>query len=128
MRKSKEYVLDSSAIYSLIINLEDKVIDVFKESLTSSLAFYEIGNILWKKKREDLTDMFIKILKFVDAEDVKLNKEIVSLSINENLTYYDATFLYLSKKYGIKLVSDDKDLLRKGAIASSEIVEIYKDE
>ena len=125
---TKKYVLDSSAIYSLIVNLEDKVIDIFKESLTSSLAFYEIGNILWKKKRKDLTDKFIKILNFVDVEDVKLNEEIVSLSINENLTYYDATFLYLSKKYGIKLVSDDKDLLRKGAIASSKIVEMYKDE
>jgi len=125
---NKKYVLDSSAIYSLIINLEDKVIDVFRESLTSSLAFYEIGNILWKKKREDLANKFVKILNFVEVEDVRLNKDIVSLSINKNLTYYDATFLYLSKKYGIKLVSDDKDLLRKGAIASSEIVEMYKDE
>jgi len=125
---TKKYVLDSSAIYSLIINLEDKVIDVFKESLTSSLTFYEIGNILWKKKQENLTDKFIKVLNFIDVEDVRLNKDIVSLSINENLTYYDTTFLYLSKKYGLKLVSDDKDLIRKGAIPSNKIVEMYKNE
>jgi len=78
-------------------------------------------------KREDLTDMFIKVLSFIEVEDVRLNKEIVSLSIKENLTYYDATFLYLSKKYGLKLVSDDKELQRKRAIPSNEIVEIYKD-
>jgi len=125
---SKKFVLDSSAIISLIMNMKDKAIDIFKESLTSTLAFYEIGNFLWKNKLENLTDHFIKVLNFIETEDVKLNKEIVNLSINENLTYYDATFLYLSKKYGIKLVSDDKDLLRKGAITSNEVVEMYKDE
>jgi len=103
------------------------VIDVFKESITSTLVFYEIGNILSKIKREDLTDMFIKVLSFIQVEDVRLNKEIVSLSIKENLTYYDATFLYLSKKYGLKLVSNDRELQRKSAIPSNEIVEIYKD-
>jgi len=124
---NKKYVLDSSAIYSLIEKLGGKVIDVFKESITSTLAFYEIGNILSKMKREDLTDMFIKVLSFIQVEDVRLNKEIVSLSIKENLTYYDATFLYLSEKYGLKLVSDDKDLQRKSAIPSIKIVEMYKD-
>ena len=123
---NKKYVLDSSAIYSLIENLGGKVIDIFKESVTSTLAFYEIGNILWKRKREDLADMFIKVLSFIDVEDERLNKEVVSLSIKENLTYYDATFLYLSKKYGLKLVSDDKDLIRKGAIPSNKIIEMYK--
>ena len=124
---NKKYVLDSSAIYSLIENLGGKVINIFKDSMTSTLVFYEIGNILWKRKREDLTEIFIEVLSFIDVEDVRLNKEIVSLSIKENLTYYDATFLYLSKKYGIKLVSDDKDLLRKGAIPSDKIVDTYKD-
>ena len=124
---SKKYVLDSSAIISLTINTEEIAIDIFKESLTSTLAFYEIGNFLWKNKLENLTDQFIKVLNFIEAENVGLNKEIVSLSIKENLTYYDATFLYLSKKYGLKLVSDDKDLVKKGAIPSTKIVEIYKD-
>jgi len=123
---NKKNVLDSSAIYSLIEELGGKVIDVFKESITSTLAFYEIGNILWKKKLEDLTEMFIKVMSFIEVEDVRLNKEIVSLSMKENLTYYDAVFLYLSRKHGLKLVSDDKDLIRKGAIPSSKIAEIYK--
>jgi len=123
---NKKYVLDSSAIYSLIENLGGKVINIFKDSMTSTLAFYEIGNILWKRKREDLTEMFVEVLSFIEVEDVRLNKEIVGLSIKENLTYYDAIFLYLSKKYGLKLVSDDKDLIRKGAIPSIKIAEIYK--
>jgi len=123
---SKKYVLDSSAIISLTANKEEIAINIFKESLTSTLALYEVGNFLWKNKLEDLTDEFIKVFKFIEVENVGLNKEIVGLSIKENLTYYDATFLYLSKKYGLKLVSDDKDLIRKGAIPSIKIAEIYK--
>lgn len=38
-----KYVLDSSAIVNLISKLGNKSIDVFKESLSSNLAYYEIG-------------------------------------------------------------------------------------
>ncbi|MFP3218601.1 MAG: hypothetical protein RXQ99_08415 [Acidianus sp.] len=41
-----KYVLDTSAIVNLISRLGNKSIDLFKESLTTDLAYYEIGNFL----------------------------------------------------------------------------------
>lgn len=116
-----KYVLDSSAIINLTENLEDRVIDVFKDSVTASLALYEIGNYLWRIRRPNLITDFINILKFIKIEEVGLNEEVLRLAIKEKLTYYDAVYLFLSKKYGLQLVSDDNDLIQKGAKRSSEI-------
>ena len=116
-----KYVLDSSAIINLILRLKDRAIPIFEESLTATLAFYEIGNFLWKVKRTDLVDDFAKVLKFIRVEDLGLSREVLDLASKEGLTYYDAVYLYLSREHGIQLVSDDKDLIMKGAITSDSL-------
>lgn len=117
-----KYVLDTSAIINLISRLGNKSIDLFKESLTTDLAYYEIGNFLWKIGREDLIKDFLNVLKFIHVENVNLNEEVLAIAIKEKLTYYDATYLFLSRKYNATLVSDDKDLINKGAKKSSEVM------
>jgi predicted nucleic acid-binding protein len=102
--------------------LENKAIDLFKECLTAYLAYYKIGNLLLNTKRIDLAKDFLKVMRFLNIENVDLNEEVMTIAINENLTYYDAVFLFLSKKYKIPIVSDDNDLMNKGAIKSSEII------
>jgi predicted nucleic acid-binding protein len=47
---------------------------------------------------------------------------VLAIAIKEKLTYYDATYLFLSRKYNATLVSDDKDLINKGAKKSSEVM------
>ncbi|MBB5253841.1 type II toxin-antitoxin system VapC family toxin [Sulfurisphaera ohwakuensis] len=116
-----KYVLDTSAIINLIQRLKDESIDLFKECITADLVYYELGNFLWKIKRIDLLSDFTNILKFIRIENVTLSKEVLEIAINENLTYYDATYLFLSRKYNIPLVSDDKDLISRGAIESKKI-------
>lgn len=116
-----KYVLDTSAIINLVQRLKDKSIDLFKECITADLVYYEIGNFLWKIKRIDLLSDFSNILKFIRVENVTLSKEVLEIAVNENLTYYDATYIFLSRKYNIPLVSDDKDLINKGAIESKKI-------
>jgi predicted nucleic acid-binding protein len=88
----------------------------------ADLAFYELGNFLWEVKRQDLPKDFSKVLEFIDVGSVGLNGEVVRLAVEEGITYYDATYLFLSKKYNVPLVSDNEDLVRKGARRSSEIV------
>jgi predicted nucleic acid-binding protein len=104
------------------LRLENKAIDLFKECLTADLAYYEIRNFLLNTKRIDLAKDFLKVMRFLNIENVDLNEEVMTIAINENLTYYDAVFLFLSKKYKIPIVSDDNDLMNKGAIRSSEII------
>ena len=38
--------------------------------------------------------------------------EIMELSINEDLTLYDAAYLFAACKYRVELVTEDSDLLR----------------
>lgn len=60
-----KYVLDTSAIIILIQKLGENSIDIFKDSLTSTLAIYEIGNFLWKIKKLELINDFKNVLKFL---------------------------------------------------------------
>ena len=63
----------------------------------------------------------MKVLKFVRVEDLGLSREVLDLASKEGLTYYDAVYLYLSRDYGLQLVSDDKDLIMKGARTSESL-------
>ena len=116
-----KYVLDTLAIIDLIQSLKDKSVDLFKECITADLALYEIGNFLWKIKRIDLLPDFINILKFIKIEHAGLSEEALSIAVDEGLTYYDAIYLYLSKKYKVPLVSSDKELIKKGAVDTGKL-------
>ncbi|MEM0016754.1 MAG: type II toxin-antitoxin system VapC family toxin [Saccharolobus sp.] len=115
------YVFDTSAIINIIQKYGSKSIDIFKKAKTADLALYEIGNFLWKIRKSELVEDFINTLKFIEIERIGLNKDVIQLAINESLTYYDAVYLFLSRKYNLQLVSDDRDLLNKGAIESDKI-------
>ena len=51
-----------------------------------------------------------------------MNYEVFYLAIKENLSYYDAVYLYLAKKNNLILISDDKDLIKEGAISSDNLL------
>nr|WP_236753613.1 type II toxin-antitoxin system VapC family toxin [Acidianus sp. HS-5] len=89
--------------------------------MTADSAYYEVGNFLRKNKRIDLVKDFLNVLKFIKVERVNLSEDVLKIAIDENLTYYDAVYLFLSRKYNIPLVSDDKDLVNKGTVKSSQI-------
>lgn len=38
--------------------------------------------------------------------------EILQIAIENNLTFYDASYIYLARKYRLKIVTQDQDLLR----------------
>jgi predicted nucleic acid-binding protein len=38
--------------------------------------------------------------------------EILQIAIKNNLTFYDASYIYLARKYRLKIVTQDQDLLR----------------
>ena len=44
-----KHVLDSSAIALILKRLGGESIEVLEESVTTGLAAYELGNILWKE-------------------------------------------------------------------------------
>ena len=86
------------------------------------LTFYEVGNTLWKEHRkgrikrlEPVVSLFDEVLRMftVFSPSHELG-EILNLAIKENLTFYDASYLYVAREHGLKLVTEDEDLLRYG--------------
>ena len=130
------YLLDSSAIINLVKRGELKV---FARSHTLDLALYESLNAIWKEvylvkniKRETglkLIEIISKIFSVIEVHTVRgFEKEIFELSLNEGLTIYDASYIYIAMKEKLMLVTDDKRLREIAskyvkALSSVEMIE-----
>ena len=110
------------------LNFVNKLIE---ESIFSDLIFYEIGSYLRKYREitkisnneiKEMIELFNYIIGKAKIEEVRLKYEILDLSIKENLSYYDAIYLYLARKYNLTLISDDRDLIKEGAISSNNLL------
>ena len=130
-----KYVIDTSALINIVLKFYKKDLNfinrLIEESIFPDLIFYEIGSYLRKYKEirkvsnneiKEMTELFNYIIGKAKIEEVRLNYEILDLSIKENLSYYDAVYLYLAKKYNLILISDDKDLIKEGAIGSDNLL------
>ncbi|MEM3886535.1 MAG: type II toxin-antitoxin system VapC family toxin [Candidatus Methanomethylicia archaeon] len=110
-------LFDSSAIINLCGEGE---IDKLFGGFTLNLAFYELGNAVWKHVHiyktitmdeaimilDSLIEVF-KRLKRLEAEDAL---EILKIAVNEGLTYYDASYIHTAIKNSLTLVTDDQQL------------------
>jgi len=124
------YVFDASSILTLTRELGENVLDLVEKNFTSPLAYYEIGNGLWKEcnllKRLNL-DEAVKALKFtfsllhlmnvIDTEDISLGAKTLSNASKLDITYYDAAYLSIARELGKPLITDDEKL----AIAAEKI-------
>jgi len=114
-------MFDSSAIYALIWLRKLKPL---KNGYTIELARFELGNAIWKEAGLRKTIALDKAVSLINIVVEVLNKlrivsiggfesEILKLSYEENLTFYDAAYLYASLKLNIPLVTEDKKLYEK---------------
>ncbi|WP_062111153.1 hypothetical protein [Sulfolobus acidocaldarius] len=52
--------------------------------------------------------------------------EVIGIAISKGITYYDASYVYVSAKEKLILVSNDKELISKGnTISFNEFMEKY---
>jgi len=130
-----KYIIDTSALINIVMKFYKKDLNfinrLIEESIFPDLIFYEIGSYLRKYKEinkvsnneiKEMTELFNYIIGKAKIEEVRLNYEILDLSIKENLSYYDAVYLYLARKYNLILISDDEDLIKEGAISSDNLL------
>jgi len=130
-----KYVIDTSALTNIVLKFYKKdpnfINGLIEESIFPDLIFYEIGSYLKKYKKiervsnneiKEMMELFNHIFEKSNINEVRLKYEILDLSIKENLSYYDAVYLYLAMKYNLILISDDKDLIKKGAISSDNLL------
>jgi len=134
-----KYVIDTSALINIVLKFYKKDLNfinrLIKESIFPDLIFYEIGSYLRKYNEitkipnneiKEMIELFNYIIEKAKIEEVRLNYEILDLSIKESLSYHDAVYLYLARKYNLILISDDTDLIEKGTISSDNLLRNQK--
>ena len=123
------YIFDASSIVNLV---KKGVVKVFADGVTLDLTLYEVLNVIWKEyillNRIDeatarefieiLSDVFdvVKVVSIKGFED-----EVFTLAYKEDLTVYDASYLYVAMRNNLALVTDDKKLMNK----ASKYVKIF---
>ncbi|MBS7606121.1 type II toxin-antitoxin system VapC family toxin [Candidatus Bathyarchaeota archaeon] len=104
-------VFDSSSIFQAII--ENKV-SILAGNYTLKLAKYELGNLVWKRRalmkdleREEckkLMEIIKGTLNLMEVLDIECHEaEVAELAESLNLTFYDASYIFLAKSKGIPL-------------------------
>lgn len=136
--KNQQYLFDSNAIYRLIREAPEKSIEILSEGTTIYLAYYELGNALWRECRllkrisveeaEKSLNLMYMMLQRMQVATVKNGNEILSTANEYNLTFYDASYLVEAKKNNRVLVTDDVKLAKTAealgvaTIPSSELI------
>jgi predicted nucleic acid-binding protein len=118
-----KYLLDTSALYPLLISGE-----VFnaEEYAVSSLTEYEVGNILWRENQQNklkdparVAAIFSEALSPLRKLEIDSLANVLVVAVERYLTFYDASYAYLAEKENLRLVTQDKDLLKKCKVAIS---------
>ena len=106
---------------SSIINLcTERKIERLLGGSTLNLAFYELGNAIWKQVHlhkaltpeegsealAALTEVYGQMSE-LPVEDAS---SILNIAVEEGLTYYDASYIHAAKKNEAVLVTDDRKL------------------
>ena len=123
MTKS-QLLFDANIIYTLIRELPQGATEKLTECSTIYLAYYELGNALWREclllKRISIDeakkslDLMYSLLDrmHIASIDNQTGSEVLQRAYEFHLTFYDATYLIEAKKSGKTLVTDDNKLAK----------------
>lgn len=120
-------VVDASALAAVLFGEPEgpQIAERLGDSdlVTPTLFSYEIANICWKKirrypeKRAALLESY-SFLGRMEIDEVEVSTpEALLLADRENLTVYDASYLWLSRKLGLELITLDSDLIAAAGLA-----------
>jgi predicted nucleic acid-binding protein len=115
--KKRKYLIDTSALYPLLISGNPFNVD---ECVISELTPYEVGNVLWRENKQGKLKNPQKVATIFSEAMAPLKKikldsiaETLAIAIMRNLTFYDASYAYIAESQNLKLVTQDADLLKK---------------
>lgn len=117
-------LFDANAIYNLFREYPDDALDILSEGSTVHLAYYELGNALWREcfllKRISVEEaekslcFIYEILQRMQVAslDIETGRLVLDAAFKFNLTFYDSAYLAEAKKSHQPLVTDDKKLAK----------------
>jgi len=117
------FLFDAGSILLLVRELGELAPDILLKSSTIPLAYYEVGNAVWKEcfllKRLDV-EKAVRLLASVFAimgemdvmgpGDEKFGVAVLDTAGRLNVTYYDASYLVAAQEQDRILVTDDERL------------------
>jgi predicted nucleic acid-binding protein len=108
---------DSSSIINLCAK---RRLDKLLQGSTLSLAFYEVGNAVWKQvhlqrsltreEGEKALSTLFDVLKRMNVVSIEDSSAVLSIGVEEGLTYYDASYIHAAHANGLTLITDDERL------------------
>ena len=121
----RSLLFDASSIFTLVRELRGKAPDTLVEGSTISLAYYELGNALWRecfllkrinqKEAENSLRAMFGILEAMDVvllENEDEGKAVLCNACEFGLTFYDSAYVVEAFKSKKILVTDDKKLAK----------------
>jgi len=119
-----QLLFDANAIYRLIRESPDEAFVKLSEGSTIYLAYYELGNALWRESfllkrisREEAEKSLGFMYTILDrmrivSLDSDTGSSVLDIACTLNLTFYDSAYLAEAKKSNKILVTDDKKLAK----------------
>ena len=117
-------LFDANAIYNIVRENRNDAVDILSEGSTIHLAYYELGNVLWREcfllkrisvqEAEKSLGFMYEILQRMQIAslDIESGRLVLDTAFKFNLTFYDSAYLTQAKKFNSPLVTDDKKLAR----------------
>lgn len=129
----KGKLFDASALINIMIGKGSEALKALSGQNMLDLTIYEVGNSLWrltyleKKITDDqaciFLDSFLLLLQHMKVLTINgMEKSVKEFSIENGLTFYDASYLVVSKTHDLVLVTDDKTL-SKVALKHTKVIE-----
>jgi len=117
------FLFDAGSILLLVRELGERAPDILLKSSTIPLAYYEVGNTVWKEcfllnrlDMEKAVRLLMSVFAIMGEMDVmsfgdeKFGVAVLDAAGRLNVTYYDASYLVAAQKQDRILVTDDERL------------------
>ncbi|MFB6244799.1 MAG: type II toxin-antitoxin system VapC family toxin [Candidatus Nanohaloarchaea archaeon] len=109
-------IYDTSSLVHLLFNGE---VEELFDSGTLELAFYEASNVIWKKNslqnriNNQEAEEALEALKIIEREmEIQKpdRKKAMKIAREEEIAFYDASFISVARDRGEKLVTEDHEM------------------
>ena len=115
------FVIDASFVLAYLLDEDNTTIDsIFEKQVKGEINFiapsilkYEVGNTLRTKlmrkkiKKEEAQRLYRSFLAINIKEELLDFHDVLDLALEKNLSFYDASYLYLAKSKKIDLLTLD---------------------
>ncbi|KXA95680.1 hypothetical protein AKJ65_01215 [candidate division MSBL1 archaeon SCGC-AAA259E19] len=127
-------LLDASAVVKFILEDENNGVDRIFDNRVLDLTFYEAGNSFWKaavlqdriaeEDAEEAANFLTALREEVEVIPIKdlSSGRIMEIALEEEITYYDSSYIAGAAEKEVPLVTQDGELSKK----AEKYVEVEK--